>query len=285
MKRVTMNRVIGVLGIILFLEAVPGFVLYPAEHTKVKYLNPDDCYFFAEFNPENAFFLALVSDDTYTLINREHMGVMVWDSGTWRRDGEGGVTLKSDKHFRNVERGPLRIFLWYDGPGDYLDQVQKKIKNFLDKNPAKEFSADQVKKISRYKSSIVDSILVDFWCGKVKREELEALLDEIDLYKTSGNTNEFKFIPLEFNGRVFLQWKNHETPINRDPVRMIKELERLKGDKEYPLFFFTEIDLNVFRTEANTTQPFTYIKEMNKYRQEGELDTILEKITRQCSKK
>jgi hypothetical protein len=218
----------------------------------------------------------------------------VKDTGVWHRDGKGVVTLKSDKYFRDVERGPLRIFLRYHGPDDYLDKIQKDIKEFLKASQEKEFSIDQVKRIYQCQSTVSsdfssDGIQIeydfDLYEKKVKREELEALLNEIDIYKTSTDINEFKFIPLEFKHRVFLQWKNYDTPINRNPVRMIEELKSLKDDKTYPLYFFVDIDLNLFRKEANTTQPFRYIKEMNQYRKKGVLDHIMEKITRQCHEK
>lgn len=273
-------------------------LLYNSElnssQVKVKNLKKDECHFFAQFNPENTKFLALVSDGTYTLINREHMFTIVGDTGTWDQDKKGIVTLISNKHYRDVERGPLSIFLWYDGPNAYLNKVQKKILKFLKNNNETEFSADQIKKIYQYPSPVSPEVIlegihiidmdIEFGGEKVKREEFKALLDEIEVYKNSDDVNQFRFIPLEFKGRVFLEWKNHETPINRNQVEMIKCIKELKDEKTVPYYFFMDIDLELFKSEANTTQPFIVHKEMNKHRREGILNYIIKQITKQCSR-
>jgi len=252
-------------------------------------LSSDKCHFFGLFSYTEAEFLALLSNGEYLRIMRMHMFVSPSDSGTWKQNKDGVVTLSSRYKFRDVEFGSLTFYMANDKSLTNFKKLKMELSKFLQHSPLKEFSPEAVSSIggrSSYKDTgvFLGDITIDPEIAYVKkivpRSDLEGLLRSMNEYEVATNKNEFRFIPLKYEHWIFLEWQNAELPNARDRKQMVLELAKLEKD-EMPPYYFVEISQEVFEKEAGTTQPFMFYKEMNKNRPHNQEAT--QKITFPCS--
>jgi hypothetical protein len=237
--------------------------------SQIVFLEKQTCHFFGAFDYTAARFLALLKDSTYVAIDRQHMYVGIDDRGRWAQQEDGTVSLHSKIHYRNLEYGPLRVFLWYDGPGKLLEDIRSALSTFLDTHKAADFLSDEVTRIYEYESPVVDGMMlegikVEYDVRRVSRSDLKTLLLMIETYMRSSDVGTFRFIPMKHAKTVFLHWVDGYCFQPTDLEKLLQDVnEAQQNDPPVPPYIHIQMSAEQFEREASTTEPFRFVTEMN----------------------
>jgi hypothetical protein len=222
----------------------------------------DTC--FKSYSYTNSAYIQFCADGTYRQINREHMFVEESDRGKWCQEESGEITLISKDHYRSVECGPLRVFVWFTRNAEALPKVKAKVAQLLAQSASETFTKTQIERIGRYEYDNCNChVSVEFPAKTISRKQLQALVKAIDDYLGDPKKNEFHVTPMVYDGVTFLLWKDAKTPINRDLNGITKDIGRLKPGV-LPPYIYTKIDKDVFEKESRQTQEFIFFPEMNR---------------------
>lgn len=250
---------------IAFLFAV---TLLASAQEKVFFIPSGQDAFFKSYAYTSTEYLHLKADGKYGHIDREHMFVEEDDRGVWHQDTNGTITLESELHCRNIEAEPLSIWTWHTNVVSRLPQIHDVIAaHIADSNTSvfdNKYVEERMVLIPRPEgTNVYCPISVAFPAEKITKRQLSDLLHQIETFMNAKDKNQFHVIPMIYRSRTFLLWKDHETPINRNLVRIKESIDQTTNNITPPYICFA-IDRNTFEKEAHLTQEFIFHPEMTK---------------------
>ena len=218
-------------------------------------------YFKSDYYTGSAY-IEFMPDGKYRRINREHMFTAEMDNGTWKQDDSGLVTLISDRQVRNIECGPLTVYMGGKDKVEGLTDLLGNIKKFLQNNPGKtEFSPEQIENIRKVDG--VEDICVDSGGDQISLGQVTSFSQTIQSFISDADKNKFHCTPMTYKNFIFLVWRDSEVPSTRDLVQVKESIDGL-GKDEFPPYLYLATDQKTFCDETGTTYPFKFYPEMNK---------------------
>lgn len=199
-------------------------------------------------------YICFRADGTYIRAAGKQIPAAESDSGTWSQADTGELTLVSKTHYRDIESGSLRINIWDSAVLDRLPAIKKSIEDMLGKDTSASFATADIEAIEKYgPDNSLPRVSVDFREASVPREQLTALIAEIDKFIVDTGKNLFHLTPMTYKGITFLLWKDSGIPLNRN-LAGIKECIDKDGDPQGISFIFQSIDKETFEKETSKPQ-------------------------------
>lgn len=203
---------------------------------------------------DNFEYIRFGADGTYTRAAGKKMAVAGNDSGTWNQDAGGVITLTSKTHYRDIESGTLKIAVWDSAGVDRLPALKQAITDMLAKDISASIATANIEAIEKYgPENRWARVSVDFRVESVPREQLAALILQIDKFTAETEKNLFHLTPMSYKGITFLLWKDSGIPLNRN-LAGLKECIDNDGNPGGISFIFQSTDKDTFDKETSNLQ-------------------------------
>lgn len=214
-------------------------------------------------------YLVFRADGTFAHVSREHLGVILFDQGTWKQNCDGVIDLRSRLRLRSVQCGALSIRVERVDVFRALASLKADMTSFLAATKAASFSRKEIEKVWEYSyqpfpdspelTSRFAAVTVAPSVESIPRRKLEELLAAWDAYLTDDEKNLRHATPITLQTGTFLV--SQDDPLLRcaSVADVKKSLDLWEADDiGSPYFVYVMIPYEQFLDEIKTPQPFLF---------------------------
>jgi hypothetical protein len=232
-----------------------------AETLSTLVLSQERDYHFLSDHLTGSYSLTLKKDNSYSVINREHMGVSQSDSGKWKQESSGEVVLYSEETAAYVISDSFYVEILFRDDIAELSKIKSEVRRLLDED-LEDFPIPKEPEFNPFikLKNINAEVYFDYKNKNknkfISRVDLMNLISDIENYQNNRNLQNIRFIPRSYKKKVFLQHTNSDLYFSSDIDEIIKEIE-IQDFVPY-IYFLKEEDI------SDKPYPFKFFSVMNK---------------------